>query len=126
MRSPTPIPSRVPRRGGRRPARPLPTPDVSPASISAVCSRTSAGGALRQRDRDRSPTWRRRDRARPRGARRFTVGAVGPVGERIFLIHAAGAERLTVKVEKQQVAVLASYLARIVRGSAGPAACPRT
>jgi uncharacterized repeat protein (TIGR03847 family) len=47
---------------------------------------------------------------------RFSVGAAGPVGQRVFMLHAAqGAVTLTVKVEKQQVAVLAGYLARIVR-----------
>jgi uncharacterized repeat protein (TIGR03847 family) len=47
---------------------------------------------------------------------RFSVGASGPVGERLFLLHfAEGARRATVKVEKQQVAVLASYLGRIVK-----------
>jgi hypothetical protein len=40
---------------------------------------------------------------------RFSVGTVGPVGNRVFLLHAAqGSTELTVKVEKQQVAVLAS------------------
>ena len=55
----------------------------------------------------------------------FTVGTVGPVGQRLFLIQARqGAERLTVKVEKQQVAVLASYLARIVREVGRPGSLP--
>ena len=56
---------------------------------------------------------------------RFTVGTVGPVGQRMFLLHAAqGAVDLTVKVEKQQVAVLASYLARIVRELGRPGHLP--
>lgn len=56
---------------------------------------------------------------------RFTVGTVGPVGQRVFLLHAAqGAADLTVKVEKQQVAVLASYLARIVRELGRPGHLP--
>jgi uncharacterized repeat protein (TIGR03847 family) len=56
----------------------------------------------------------------------FTVGTVGPVGQRLFLIQARqGAERLTVKVEKQQVAVLASYLARIVREVGRPGSLPQ-
>lgn len=53
----------------------------------------------------------------------FTVGADGPAGGRVFLLHCEqGANSLTVKVEKSQVAVLASYLARIVRelGRPGP------
>jgi uncharacterized repeat protein (TIGR03847 family) len=46
----------------------------------------------------------------------FTVDAVGPVGERVFLLQCRqGPVVLTLKVEKSQVAVLASYLARIVR-----------
>lgn len=45
----------------------------------------------------------------------FTVGTVGPVGSRLFLLQCReGTVGLTVKVEKQQVAVLANYLARIV------------
>ena len=56
---------------------------------------------------------------------RFTVGAAGPVGQRVFLLHAAeGARELTVKVEKQQVAVLAGYLARIVRELGRPGHLP--
>ena len=56
----------------------------------------------------------------------FTVGTVGPVGQRLFLIQARqGAERLTVKVEKHQVAVLASYLARIVREVGRPGSLPQ-
>jgi len=46
----------------------------------------------------------------------FSVAAVGPVGSRLFLLHCRqGSTVLTVKVEKQQVAVLAGYLGRIVR-----------
>lgn len=56
---------------------------------------------------------------------RFSVGTVGPVGQRVFLLHAAqGTAGLTVKVEKQQVAVLASYLARIVRELGRPGHLP--
>jgi len=46
---------------------------------------------------------------------RFTVGTVGPVGRRIFLLQCGtGSVTLTVKVEKQQVAVLADYLVRLL------------
>ncbi len=56
---------------------------------------------------------------------RFTVGTVGPVGERLFLLQARqGTFVLTVKMEKQQVAVLASYLARIVRELGRPGHLP--
>ncbi len=55
----------------------------------------------------------------------FSVGTSGPVGERLFLLHfAEGQVRATVKVEKQQVAVLATYLGRIVRQLGRPAHLP--
>jgi uncharacterized repeat protein (TIGR03847 family) len=55
----------------------------------------------------------------------FTVGTVGPVGERVFMLQCLqGTDQLTLKVEKQQVAVLASYLARIVREVGRPGALP--
>lgn len=55
----------------------------------------------------------------------FSVGATGPVGDRLFLLHfGQGPQRATVKVEKQQVAVLASYLARIVRELGRPGHLP--
>ena len=56
----------------------------------------------------------------------FTVGTVGPVGERVFLLQCRqGSDLLTLKVEKQQIAVLASYLARIVREVGRPGELPR-
>jgi uncharacterized repeat protein (TIGR03847 family) len=56
---------------------------------------------------------------------RFTVGTEGPVGNRVFLLHVAqGPTALTMKVEKQQVALLASYLARIVRQLGRPGHLP--
>jgi uncharacterized repeat protein (TIGR03847 family) len=56
---------------------------------------------------------------------RFSVGTSGPVGQRVFLLHAAeGAESFTVKVEKQQVAVLAGYMARVVREQGRPGKLP--
>lgn len=59
------------------------------------------------------------------GPDRFSVGANGPVGDRLFLLHfAQGDVRVTVKVEKQQVAVLASYLGRIVRELGRPGHLP--
>ncbi|MDA8354737.1 MAG: DUF3090 family protein [Actinomycetota bacterium] len=55
----------------------------------------------------------------------FTVGTEGPVGDRTFLLHITqGPSQLTVKVEKQQVAILASYLARIVRQLGRPGHLP--
>jgi uncharacterized repeat protein (TIGR03847 family) len=63
-----------------------------------------------------------RDLSRPD---RFTVGAIGEPGDRLFLLQCQqGAERLTVKIEKQQVAVLASYLARIARELGQPGSLP--
>lgn len=42
----------------------------------------------------------------------FVVGAVGPAGQRSFFLQAnSGAQVVTLKVEKQQVAALADYLA---------------
>jgi uncharacterized repeat protein (TIGR03847 family) len=56
---------------------------------------------------------------------RFTVGAIGPVGKRLFILQCWQAGSiLTVKVEKNQVALLASYLARIVRELGRPAGLP--
>lgn len=56
---------------------------------------------------------------------RFSVAATGPVGQRVFLLHfAQEGIRVTVKVEKQQVAVLATYLARIVRELGRPEHLP--
>ncbi len=47
---------------------------------------------------------------------RITVGTVGPVGDRLFLLQCRqGPVLLTLKMEKQQVAVMADYMARIVR-----------
>jgi uncharacterized repeat protein (TIGR03847 family) len=54
-------------------------------------------------------------------AERLVVGAVGPVGDRLFLVQCReGAILLTLKMEKQQVAVVADYLARIVKDQARP------
>lgn len=46
---------------------------------------------------------------------RVTVGTVGEPGQRVFLLQArAGAEIVTVKLEKQQVGALARYLADVL------------
>ncbi len=56
---------------------------------------------------------------------RFTVGTEGPVGRRVFLLQCrASSGLLTLKVEKQQVAVLAEYLGRILRDLDRPAHLP--
>ena len=56
---------------------------------------------------------------------RFTVGTVGEVGARVFLVQAAeGRRRLTVKVEKQQIAVLATYLTRAIENMGRPGHLP--
>ncbi len=58
-------------------------------------------------------------------ADRLTVGAVGPVGQRLFLLQCREGEvLLTLKLEKQQVAVVADYLARIVRDQERPGHLP--
>jgi uncharacterized repeat protein (TIGR03847 family) len=54
---------------------------------------------------------------------RVAVGAIGDVGERLFLLQAREGRRLVVvKVEKDQVAILASWLARVVRSMTRPEA----
>lgn len=56
---------------------------------------------------------------------RFSVGTSGPVGNRLFLLHfAQGRVEGTVKVEKAQVAVLATHLGRIVRELGRPGHLP--
>jgi uncharacterized repeat protein (TIGR03847 family) len=56
---------------------------------------------------------------------RFTVGTVGPTGERMFMLQCTkGRSVLTVKVEKQQVALLATYLSRLVRELGRPGELP--
>jgi uncharacterized repeat protein (TIGR03847 family) len=56
---------------------------------------------------------------------RFTVGTIGEVGARVFLLQCwQGTTLLTLKLEKNQVAVLASYLARIVRELGRPGSLP--
>lgn len=55
----------------------------------------------------------------------LTVGAVGQVGHRVFLLQArAGLERFTVKLEKQQVAALATYFARVLDDLPAPGHLP--
>ena len=54
-----------------------------------------------------------------------TVGVVGEVGHRLFLFYCRqGLTETTVKVEKQQVAVLAGYLGRIVKELGRPGHLP--
>jgi len=46
---------------------------------------------------------------------RFTTGAVGPPGQRVFYLQAAeGSQVATLKLEKQQVIALADYLERVL------------
>ena len=45
----------------------------------------------------------------------FTIGAVGPPGQRVFYLQAREADTLvTLKVEKEQVGALAEYLAELL------------
>jgi uncharacterized repeat protein (TIGR03847 family) len=54
-----------------------------------------------------------------------TVGVIGEVGHRLFLFYARqGLVETTVKVEKQQIAVLAGYLGRIVKELGRPGHLP--
>jgi uncharacterized repeat protein (TIGR03847 family) len=56
---------------------------------------------------------------------RFSVGTVGEIGSRVFLLQAIDGPRvLTVKVEKQQIAVLATYLSRAIEGLGRPGHLP--
>ena len=56
---------------------------------------------------------------------RFTVGTVGEVGARVFLLQVVqGPRRLTLKVEKQQIAVLATYLTRAIKDMGRPKHLP--
>jgi uncharacterized repeat protein (TIGR03847 family) len=58
-------------------------------------------------------------------ADRIVVGTVGPVGSRMFLIQCRqGPVLLTVKIEKQQVSVVADLLARIVKDQQRPGHLP--
>ena len=54
-----------------------------------------------------------------------TVGVIGEVGHRLFLLYCRqGLTETTVKVEKQQIAVLAGYLGRIVKELGRPGHLP--
>ncbi|MEZ5136901.1 MAG: DUF3090 family protein [Acidimicrobiales bacterium] len=51
---------------------------------------------------------------------RFTVGAVGEPGERVFYLQATqAADVLTLRLEKQQVAALATYLEGVLADTGG-------
>jgi uncharacterized repeat protein (TIGR03847 family) len=59
------------------------------------------------------------------GVDRFSVGTEGEVGNRTFLLQCRSGDTLiTWKVEKQQVAVLAEYLGRLVADLEGPGELP--
>jgi uncharacterized repeat protein (TIGR03847 family) len=54
-----------------------------------------------------------------------TVGVIGEVGNRLFLFYVRqGISETTVKVEKQQISVLATYLGRIVKELGRPGHLP--
>ncbi len=56
---------------------------------------------------------------------RFAVGTRGPVGRRVFLLQCRSETTvLTLKMEKQQVAVLAEYLGRLLQELARPGHLP--
>ncbi|HUZ43121.1 MAG TPA: DUF3090 family protein [Acidimicrobiales bacterium] len=55
----------------------------------------------------------------------ITVGTVGEPGQRVFLLQARrGADLVTLKVEKGQVAALAQYLAEVIEAAGHPGALP--
>jgi len=52
---------------------------------------------------------------------RVTVGAIGPVGQRVFVLQAREGVRLvTVKLEKQHVAAIARHLGQLLQDLAKP------
>jgi uncharacterized repeat protein (TIGR03847 family) len=54
-----------------------------------------------------------------------TIGVIGEVGNRLFLFYCRqGLTETTVKVEKQQISVLAGYLGRIVKELGRPGHLP--
>lgn len=56
---------------------------------------------------------------------RFTVGTVGPPGQRAFFLQARqGAELVTLKVEKSQVAALCTYLGELLQDLPRPGHLP--
>jgi uncharacterized repeat protein (TIGR03847 family) len=56
---------------------------------------------------------------------RFTVGTEGPVGRRVFLLQCHhGNSHLTLKAEKQQVAVLSEYFVRLLADLEAPGQLP--
>ena len=58
-------------------------------------------------------------------ADRLCVGTVGPVGNRLFLVQCRqGDTRLTLKIEKQQVAAMGDLLARVVKDQQRPGHLP--
>jgi len=56
---------------------------------------------------------------------RITVGTVGPPGRRVFYLQAAsGAQVVSLKLEKQQVAALVTYLATLLSDLPSPGPLP--
>lgn len=56
---------------------------------------------------------------------RFVCDAVGPPGQRVFFLEAAsGTTEVTLKLEKQQAALLVDYLARLLAAYDLPAGTP--
>jgi uncharacterized repeat protein (TIGR03847 family) len=56
---------------------------------------------------------------------KFTVGTIGVPGQRLFLLQArAGAEVVTLKIEKVQVAALAAHLGTMMRDLPRPGELP--
>ena len=58
-------------------------------------------------------------------AERVTVGTIGPTGQRVFLLQGRqGSLVITVKLEKQQVAALSQYLAKVLEELPDPGLLP--
>ncbi len=59
-------------------------------------------------------------------AERVTVGTIGPTGQRVFLLQGRqGSLVITVKLEKQQVAALSQYLAKVLEELPDPGILPQ-
>jgi uncharacterized repeat protein (TIGR03847 family) len=56
---------------------------------------------------------------------RITFGALGPVGQRVFVLQAReGSQLITVKLEKQHVAAISRHLGQLIQDLAQPGEVP--
>ena len=125
------LPRRSDQGGRRRRRRRSPRPHAAPRDLALL----GLGPALHQRGTGHPLRELHRlpqragpvmtDEADYNDPDHCTVGVIGEVGNRLFLFYCRqGLNETTVKVEKQQVAVLASYLGRIVKELGRPGHLP--